>query len=167
MFTQLQEMLKSVEARAATRGRPRTRRGAGCHQDGAVAQLAVFVKDAHRFLLSNRSIIEKAPLQIYSSALVFSPTESVVRKKFGRTHIPDWIKLHPSVFSVDGSVLALQSSRGLEVDLLADMRTLHTIDLDGVRGENPLFLLRKTVSLVLEAKMGLWRVSEWTMQRRR
>lgn len=85
MFIQLQEMLKCVEARAATRGRPRTRRGAGCHQDGAVAQLAVFVKDAHRFLLSNRSIIERAPLQIYSSALVFSPTESVVRKTFGRT----------------------------------------------------------------------------------
>lgn len=58
--------------------------------------------------------------------------------------IATYANFSAAIFSVDGSVLALQSSRGLEVVLLADMRTLHTIDLDGVRGENPLFLLGST-----------------------
>src|SRR5207248_2728886 len=35
-----------------------------------------------RFALYNRSVIEKAPLQIYSSALVFTPEQSIVRKQF-------------------------------------------------------------------------------------
>jgi hypothetical protein len=38
--------------------------------------------DAKRFVLIYRYILEKAPLQIYSSALVFSPTRSAIRKRF-------------------------------------------------------------------------------------
>ncbi|KAI3572914.1 WD40-repeat-containing domain protein [Fusarium oxysporum f. sp. albedinis] len=37
------------------------------------------LKDAEKFVLSHRSIIERAPLQTYCSALVFSPTMSEVR----------------------------------------------------------------------------------------
>lgn len=44
--------------------------------------LVGFVYDAKRFTLSNRVIIEKAPLQIYHSALVFSPTSSVTRRQY-------------------------------------------------------------------------------------
>jgi WD40 repeat protein len=44
--------------------------------------LYAFVRDAKRFTLYNRSVIEKAPLQIYSSALVFTPEQSIVRKQF-------------------------------------------------------------------------------------
>src|SRR5579871_6654799 len=41
-----------------------------------------FIRDITRFAIRNRSIIEKAPLQTYVSALVFAPRQSVVRKQF-------------------------------------------------------------------------------------
>src|SRR5438045_5473401 len=44
--------------------------------------LEAFVYDAKRFVLSNRSIIEEAPLQIYSSCLIFAPEMALVRKQF-------------------------------------------------------------------------------------
>ena len=44
--------------------------------------LLAFAYDARRFIRSNRFIIEKAPLQVYSSALVFSPERSLVRKQY-------------------------------------------------------------------------------------
>ena len=45
-----------------------------------------FIHDASRFLLYNRSIIEKAPLQTYYAALLFSPEQSIVRNSF-KSHI--------------------------------------------------------------------------------
>ncbi|KAM0802098.1 hypothetical protein BDR22DRAFT_961777 [Usnea florida] len=53
-------------------------------------RLAEFVHDAYRFTLNNRSVIEQAPLQTYCSALVFSPSGSVLRKVF-ETQLPRWI----------------------------------------------------------------------------
>ena len=52
--------------------------------------LHAFIYDAKRFSLSFRYIIEEAPLQIYSSALLFAPEMSLVRKEF-KDRIPDWI----------------------------------------------------------------------------
>ncbi|KAK1241232.1 hypothetical protein MKX08_001206 [Trichoderma sp. CBMAI-0020] len=45
------------------------------------------LRDARRFILANLSTMNKAPLQIYSSALVFAPEKSVVRELFD-TSIP-------------------------------------------------------------------------------
>ncbi|KAM0169115.1 hypothetical protein ACHAPF_010301 [Botrytis cinerea] len=53
-------------------------------------ELFAFAHDAKRFVLHNRIGIEQAPLQIYCSALVFAPEESIIRKKFQEC-IPDWI----------------------------------------------------------------------------
>ncbi|KAI1172065.1 hypothetical protein F4777DRAFT_582348 [Nemania sp. FL0916] len=53
-------------------------------------QLYAFVKDAERFILYNREIIEIAPLQVYCSALVFAPQQSLVRKQFAYA-MPSWI----------------------------------------------------------------------------
>jgi WD40 repeat protein len=58
--------------------------------------LYAWIHDAKRFALYNRHIIEKAPLQLYCSALVFAPENSIVRKKF-KGYIPDWIQLQPKV----------------------------------------------------------------------
>ncbi|KAJ5525836.1 WD domain-containing protein [Penicillium frequentans] len=58
--------------------------------------LSEWVYDATRFVLSNRRIIEEAPLQIYSSALVFAPKKSLVRQKHSSC-IPRWIKTLPDV----------------------------------------------------------------------
>ena len=53
--------------------------------------LHAFIHDAKRFTLYSRSGIEKAPLQLYCSALVFAPENSIVRKQFEK-YIPFWIQ---------------------------------------------------------------------------
>ncbi|TGO84389.1 hypothetical protein BPOR_0510g00050 [Botrytis porri] len=53
-------------------------------------ELFAFTHDAKRFVLYNRIGIEQAPLQIYCSALVFAPEESIIRKTFQEC-IPNWI----------------------------------------------------------------------------
>jgi len=52
--------------------------------------------DTVRFVLTFRVAIEIAPLQVYSSALIFSPRRSTVRERFWQ-HLPDWIEATPSV----------------------------------------------------------------------
>ncbi|KXX78699.1 Vegetative incompatibility protein HET-E-1, partial [Madurella mycetomatis] len=56
-------------------------------QPGAAPCLINFLKDAEKFILSHGSIIERAPLQTYGSALVFSPTMSEVRKQQWRERL--------------------------------------------------------------------------------
>ncbi len=45
-------------------------------------RLIELLKDADKFVFSHRSIIERAPLQTYGSALVFSPTLSEIRNRY-------------------------------------------------------------------------------------
>ncbi|KAF2677725.1 hypothetical protein K458DRAFT_283100, partial [Lentithecium fluviatile CBS 122367] len=40
------------------------------------------VRDARRFIMSRKWAIEKSPLQAYASAILFSPTQSLIRKKW-------------------------------------------------------------------------------------
>jgi WD40 repeat protein len=54
------------------------------------------IRDANRFILCNRYAIEIAPLQVYASALVFSPTMSRMRILF-RDERPSWISTSPLV----------------------------------------------------------------------
>ncbi|KAG7412793.1 Vegetative incompatibility protein HET-E-1 [Fusarium oxysporum f. sp. rapae] len=58
--------------------------------------LSSFVADAVRFVQTNFSVIDEAPLQLYSSALVFSPSNSVVGGLF-KIRIPKWLSLWPHV----------------------------------------------------------------------
>jgi WD40 repeat protein len=58
--------------------------------------LSAVVYDAKRFLLSHSSIIERAPLQTYCSALVFSPEASIIRRLYKR-HLPEWIVRAPAL----------------------------------------------------------------------
>ncbi|PHH49545.1 putative WD repeat-containing protein alr3466 [Ceratocystis fimbriata CBS 114723] len=62
----------------------------------ASQNLQEIVKDARRFLLSYAGIIEVAPLQVYASALIFSPTNSLIRQAFEKEE-PDWIEVKPIV----------------------------------------------------------------------
>ena len=59
-------------------------------QPNTTTLLLTMIQDAKRFILYNRSIIEKAPLQVYTSALVFSP-RSTIRTLF-QNEEPSWIK---------------------------------------------------------------------------
>ncbi|WPJ63597.1 hypothetical protein SMAC4_13655 [Sordaria macrospora] len=60
------------------------------------SQLSKLVWDAYRFALSNKSIIEQAPLQAYISALVFAPSGSLIKRNF-RAEEPEWIRTKPAV----------------------------------------------------------------------
>ncbi|KFA69571.1 hypothetical protein S40285_09195 [Stachybotrys chlorohalonatus IBT 40285] len=63
-------------------------------KDTGTPELYSLVKDARRFILSQKGCIEIAPLQVYASALVFSPTESLIRQIYSREE-PEWIELKP------------------------------------------------------------------------
>ncbi|CAG8266967.1 unnamed protein product [Penicillium salamii] len=55
-------------------------------------ELRAFVYDVKRFMLHCRSTIQMAPLQIYRSALIYCPYESLVRKQYGHL-ISEWSTL--------------------------------------------------------------------------
>jgi hypothetical protein len=59
-------------------------------------ELYAMVYDARRFMLHHKTVIEVAPLQVYDSALIFSPATSVVRNLFS-DQLPTWIKCLPMV----------------------------------------------------------------------
>lgn len=65
-------------------------------QNGSRRELCDFVDDAKRFLRHNRFIIEQAPMQLYSSALIFTPERSIVRVQF-KKDVPTWIRKVPTV----------------------------------------------------------------------
>ena len=65
-------------------------------QPNSTTLLFPMIQDALRFILYNRSIIEKAPLQVYASALVFSPRKSTIRRLF-RNEEPSWIISSPTL----------------------------------------------------------------------
>ena len=60
------------------------------------SKVGEFLEDAKRFVLINRNTLEMAPLQLYSSALIFAPETSVIRKKYNE-YIPDWLGRLPKV----------------------------------------------------------------------
>ncbi|KFA80387.1 hypothetical protein S40288_09853 [Stachybotrys chartarum IBT 40288] len=57
-------------------------------------RLAELLQDARRFILSCKSATEIAPLQVYASALVFSPEHSLIRELF-QSEEPNWIISKP------------------------------------------------------------------------
>ncbi|KAK4182362.1 quinon protein alcohol dehydrogenase-like superfamily, partial [Podospora australis] len=58
--------------------------------------LGAVVYDAKQLLLSHSSIIGEAPLQVYSSALVFSPEASIIRRLY-MAQVPEWIVRAPAL----------------------------------------------------------------------
>ncbi|KAF7503289.1 hypothetical protein GJ744_004011 [Endocarpon pusillum] len=57
-----------------------------------------FVHDAIRVFRQCAAAVEEAPLQVYCSALIFSPEESVVRQTF-KQEMPQWISPLPRISS--------------------------------------------------------------------
>ncbi|OCL02878.1 hypothetical protein AOQ84DRAFT_392639, partial [Glonium stellatum] len=62
------------------------------------SKVSVFLRDTRRVILSHCSIMDESPLQVYYSAIVFAPEQSVVRKTF-RNQFPAWLSLPPQVDS--------------------------------------------------------------------
>jgi hypothetical protein len=55
-------------------------------------RMSVFLNDATHFILTTSSVIQTAPLQLYSSTLIFAPGTSMVRAIYDE-HIAEWILL--------------------------------------------------------------------------
>ncbi|RVD82093.1 uncharacterized protein DFL_006529 [Arthrobotrys flagrans] len=56
-----------------------------------------FIYDIKRFVLQNQVIIDKAPLQTYASAVIFTPKKSFVRKVFNPGKMIQWVCRLPRV----------------------------------------------------------------------
>ena len=63
-----------------------------CNQD----RLAKLVQDARRFIMYHKGAIKGYPLQTYASALLFSPTGSLVRQLFKHEE-PEAISIRPTL----------------------------------------------------------------------
>ncbi|KAL7797842.1 WD40-repeat-containing domain protein [Trichoderma afarasin] len=117
------------------------------------SQLTRFLEDAERFIQSHGSIIERAPLQAYGSALVFSPTTSEVKAAQWKHRLP-FIKMLAGVkmqwdshrqtldaggvvnlvaFSPNGRVLA--STLGRNVEFWEASTGSHQRTLEGHRSK--------------------------------
>ncbi|KAH8592591.1 WD40-repeat-containing domain protein [Bisporella sp. PMI_857] len=59
-------------------------------------QLIELVQDAHRFIKYHKWVIENSPLQVYASALLFSPAYSLTRALFEEEE-PKWITIKPAM----------------------------------------------------------------------
>ncbi|KGO35946.1 NACHT nucleoside triphosphatase [Penicillium expansum] len=59
-------------------------------------EISEFLLDAKRFILKNRQMADDAPLQLYSSGLVFAPKMTTIRRRFEK-EIPSWICRLPEV----------------------------------------------------------------------
>ncbi|KAH8819814.1 hypothetical protein F5884DRAFT_865459 [Xylogone sp. PMI_703] len=59
-------------------------------------QLLELIRDTRRFIMYYKQIIEDYPLQLYSSALLFSPVNSLVKGLF-REEEPKWITILPGI----------------------------------------------------------------------
>ncbi|KAL8296240.1 hypothetical protein RB600_001637 [Gaeumannomyces tritici] len=58
--------------------------------------VSALLRDVRRVILSHCLVIDASPLQLYCSAIVFAPEESIVRKMF-RDQFPTWLALVPQV----------------------------------------------------------------------
>lgn len=60
------------------------------HGSGTSQSLSMLIHDAKRFAFQHGGVIEETPLQIYCSALIFSPEQSLISQRY-HTEVPSWI----------------------------------------------------------------------------
>ncbi|KXJ86484.1 WD domain protein [Microdochium bolleyi] len=101
-------------------------------KNGACPRLSAFLSDAIRFVQASFSAIDEAPLQIYSSALVFAPSRSVVRRSFEKC-VPKWVSLWPQVEeNWDACLVVLEGHSGLVTSVVFshDSKTIASASYD-------------------------------------
>ncbi|KAL7899344.1 vegetative incompatibility protein HET-E-1, partial [Trichoderma sp. TUCIM 5745] len=92
------------------------------------ATTSAIIRDIKRIILFSRSSIDEAPLQIYSSAIVFAPEQSVIRRIF-IDQFPPWISLLPQVDKDwDACLATLEGHKGA---IGRDMDMAVTFSSDG------------------------------------
>ncbi|KAF2785655.1 beta transducin-like protein HET-D2Y, partial [Melanomma pulvis-pyrius CBS 109.77] len=80
--------------------------------------LIELVQDACRFLMYHKWVIENSPLQVYVSALVFSPTCSQIRSLF-KEEEPKWITIKPAMVDEWGACLQTLEGHSSNVNSVA------------------------------------------------
>ncbi|OTB04743.1 hypothetical protein M426DRAFT_261726 [Hypoxylon sp. CI-4A] len=97
------------------------------------SELSRLVYDAYRFILSNRYIVQQAPLQVYHSAILFSPTKSIVRSLFLKP-LNEWVTRYPEVDESWGAellVLGGHTERFIQVAISPDGKLIVSGSVDG------------------------------------
>jgi WD40 repeat protein len=116
-----------------------------------VSALNKLIYDAHRFIMYHKTPIDNWPLQTYASALLFSPTRSLIRQIFEH-EAPNWVTISPrledkwgvciktleshtsgvrsAVFSHDSKQLASATSEEIKVWDVVSGQCLYTIHCD-------------------------------------
>ena len=87
-----------------------------------------FIEDARVFRLRSRDIIDKAPLQVYYSALIFEPESSAVRRAFEKD-IPSGISLVNQRQANDNMSLTNVSSCGRFVAKTIEHKSMEIWDV--------------------------------------
>ncbi|KAL9473986.1 hypothetical protein ACSS6W_008366 [Trichoderma asperelloides] len=80
------------------------------HGKANKSQLADLVRYAHRFIKDHMASVQSSPLQVYTSALVFSPPDSLIKNLFTHEE-PRWIVTKPNVDD-EGWIPGVQTLKG-------------------------------------------------------
>jgi WD40 repeat protein len=72
----------------------------------------------YQFILSIRNVIENTPLQVYLSALLFSPVNSLTQELF-QDEEPDWITTKPAIEADWGACIQMLYSHSCLVNSVA------------------------------------------------
>ncbi|KAJ6258155.1 Vegetative incompatibility protein [Drechslerella dactyloides] len=94
--------------------------------------ISKLIRDAERFVRQNQNLINVAPLQLYVSAIMFSPAQSLIRQLWNPKDMIPWVSRLPKV--QDGWGAFLQTLEGYMVNVVAfsrDGRLLITAHADG------------------------------------
>ncbi|GAM91123.1 hypothetical protein ANO11243_091700 [Dothideomycetidae sp. 11243] len=161
-----------------------------CKADVRAGDLIAFLYDAWRFMLASCTVVEESPFQVYASALMFSPADGVIMRRFHQ-YKPDWVTVNrPSIagwsaklftlrdhasrvalasFSPDGSLIATLEVQSLGTRLVAirlwDSRTgrqLRKIDLEC--DETPLLCFSDDGKSLVTASSILHLIRYWDVQ---
>ncbi|GFN21443.1 WD40 repeat-like protein [Aspergillus tubingensis] len=65
-------------------------------KDKSSNEMHIFLLDARRFILKFAQIVDTAPLQLYSSGLIFAPHKALIREIFEK-ELPAWLSRGPKV----------------------------------------------------------------------
>ncbi|KAL8296250.1 hypothetical protein RB600_001638 [Gaeumannomyces tritici] len=101
------------------------------HPEDSTA-VSALLRDVRRIILSHCSVIDASPLQLYCSAIVFAPEESIVRKMF-RDQFPTWLSVPQVDQNWDACLQTLEGHSGgvSSVAFAHDGKTVASASFDG------------------------------------
>ncbi|EWC48336.1 hypothetical protein DRE_02105 [Drechslerella stenobrocha 248] len=146
--------------------------------------LSDFVHDISRFVQYHNSIMSDAPLQVYTSALLWSPEKSLVRQQFSDTHLAKWVYAAPKVelnwdsklqvigenqyigavaFSSDGKSLASACHSTIRIRDSTTGALKQKLSVPNIHFSSAVFSPKDTIlALASNSIIHIWDVASWT-----